>query len=270
MPFAVVFDRVGKKVDENLLHPGLIGMDKPIDIEVGKGDTNATLLCLRFHYGLAIAHHLGQRIGSGDSDTFPDSICARSRISLISFSRCHPARRSDRCLPSGGRWRRRIGIEELGEAEDRIERRAKLMAHAGKELRFRQRVGLLRRGLGALQLDVLLLDLLVEEFAVGAHAYPVPPWLASLNVIVPPRATSMVFPSSSTWTTVSAAGEASSVGVADPSVAAGDVLPAWQPLQAIRAIPQIARAPGADRSKAALPSSIASRGVGRAPFVRFL
>ena len=29
--------------------------------------------------------------GSGDSDTFPDSITARSRISLISFSRCHPA-----------------------------------------------------------------------------------------------------------------------------------------------------------------------------------
>ena len=29
-------------------------------------------------------------IGSGDSDNFPDSICARSRISLISFRRYHP------------------------------------------------------------------------------------------------------------------------------------------------------------------------------------
>ena len=28
---------------------------------------------------------------SGDSDTLPDSITARSRISLISLSRCHPA-----------------------------------------------------------------------------------------------------------------------------------------------------------------------------------
>ena len=29
--------------------------------------------------------------GSSDSDTLPASIAARSRISLISFSRCHPA-----------------------------------------------------------------------------------------------------------------------------------------------------------------------------------
>ncbi len=28
---------------------------------------------------------------SVDSDTFPDSITERSRISLINFSRCHPA-----------------------------------------------------------------------------------------------------------------------------------------------------------------------------------
>src|ERR1035438_10608926 len=53
----------------------------------------------------------------------------------------------------GGRWWRGIGNDELGEAEDRIERRAKLMTHAGKEIRFRE-VGLLRGGLGALQFDV--------------------------------------------------------------------------------------------------------------------
>src|ERR1019366_8969449 len=33
----------------------------------------------------------------------------------------------------GGGWRRRIGTHELRETEDRIERRAKLMAHAGKD-----------------------------------------------------------------------------------------------------------------------------------------
>ena len=40
------------------------------------------------------------------------------------------------------------------------------MAHAGKEIRFRE-VGLLRGGLGALQLDVRLLERLLEAFALG-------------------------------------------------------------------------------------------------------
>src|SRR5208283_3375974 len=66
----------------------------------------------------------------------------------------------------GGCGRRGIGIDELGEAEDGIERRAELMAHAGKEGRFRQ-VGFFRRGPGSLQLDVLLLERLVETLALA-------------------------------------------------------------------------------------------------------
>jgi hypothetical protein len=46
----------------------------------------------------------------------------------------------------GGCRRRGVGVDELGETQDRIERRAKLVAHAGKEIRFRE-VGLFRRGL---------------------------------------------------------------------------------------------------------------------------
>ena len=93
-------------------------------------------------------------VGSSDSDSFPDSISARSRISLISSSRYHPAWRIWSMLAFWeARRRRGVGLHELGETEDRIERRAQLMAHAGKEIRFRE-IGFFRRGLGSLQLDV--------------------------------------------------------------------------------------------------------------------
>ena len=118
--------------------------------------------------------------GSGDSDSFPDSIIARSRISLISFSRCHPAWRIwCNAFLLGGRWRRGVGLHQLGETEDGIERAAQLMAHAGKEIRFRE-VGFFRRGLGALQLDVLFLQRLIQAFALrdvargGEHALQLP------------------------------------------------------------------------------------------------
>ena len=66
----------------------------------------------------------------------------------------------------GGRRRRGGGLQQLGEAEDRIERAAQLMAHAGEEIRFRE-VGFFRRGLGALQFDVRFLERLLEAFALG-------------------------------------------------------------------------------------------------------
>src|SRR5438874_1029540 len=43
----VVFDRVGKKVDENLLYPGRVGIDEARIVEAGKGHTDAALLRLR-------------------------------------------------------------------------------------------------------------------------------------------------------------------------------------------------------------------------------
>ena len=66
----------------------------------------------------------------------------------------------------GGRRQRGGRLHQLGETEDRIERAAQLMAHAGEEIRFRE-VGFLRRGLGALQLDVLFLQRLLEALALG-------------------------------------------------------------------------------------------------------
>ena len=154
----VVFDRVGKKVDENLLQPGPIGIDKVRDVELGKGHSDAALLPLRLDHGLAFEHDFGQRrrfprqrqLAGLDLREIQDFVDQFQQIpsrveNLVDAGRL------------GRRWRRGIGIDELGETEDRIERRAKLMAHAGKEIRFRE-VGFFRRGFGSLQLDVVFLQ----------------------------------------------------------------------------------------------------------------
>src|SRR5450830_360966 len=60
---AVVFNRIGKQVDEHLLHPGSIGMDKVRNAELGKGQFDAMLLRLRFAHGLTFKHDFGQRHG---------------------------------------------------------------------------------------------------------------------------------------------------------------------------------------------------------------
>ena len=163
----VVLDRVGKKVDENLLQPGPIGIHKARDIELRKGHFDAALLALRLDHGLAFHHHFAQRrrlrrqrkLSGLDLREIQDFVDQLQQIpsrveNLIDAGRL------------GGRWRRGIGIDELGEAQDRIERRAKLMAHAGKEIRFRE-VGFFRRGPGSLQLDVLFLQRLVEALGLG-------------------------------------------------------------------------------------------------------
>jgi len=52
----------------------------------------------------------------------------------------------------------------LGETEDRVQWRAKLVAHAGQEIRFGE-IGLVRRGDGAFQRDVIFLQRQLEPFA---------------------------------------------------------------------------------------------------------
>ena len=54
----------------------------------------------------------------------------------------------------------------MGETKNRIERAAKLMAHAGEEIRFGE-IGFLRRGFGAFQLDVCFLEGPFDAFALG-------------------------------------------------------------------------------------------------------
>ena len=105
--------------------------------------------------------------GSSESDTLPDSITARSRISLISFSRCQPAWRIWVMRPPARASAAGVAdLHQLGEPEDRVEGAAQLVAHAGEEVRLRQ-VRLLGGGLGALQLDVRLLERLLEALALG-------------------------------------------------------------------------------------------------------
>ena len=58
---AIVFDRVGKQVDQNLLYPGPIGIGKPGIIEWEKVDLDVALFRLGFGHGLAFDHNIDQR-----------------------------------------------------------------------------------------------------------------------------------------------------------------------------------------------------------------
>src|SRR4029077_16079435 len=60
-PQLVVFDCVGKKVDENLLQSGSIGTDKARGVELGKSHFDAPLLSLRVDHGPAFDHDFSQR-----------------------------------------------------------------------------------------------------------------------------------------------------------------------------------------------------------------
>ncbi len=147
-----------QQVDEDLLHPRSVALDVERDVE-SRGKT--TLMPRFCACGSIIVWHSrmisGSELASSDSDSFPDSISARSRISLISSSRYHPACRIWSmlrfCETVGGGDAR---FHELGETENRAQRRAELVAHAGKEVRLRE-VGLFRDGhrLVQLQLDLL-------------------------------------------------------------------------------------------------------------------
>ena len=85
--------------------------------------------------------------------SWPASIFERSSTSLISPSRCLPLRLH--ALQHVAHLRRRLAVDavedQLGVAEDGVERRAQLVAHVGEELRL-----VLARDL---ELPALLLDL---------------------------------------------------------------------------------------------------------------
>ena len=56
----VIFDRIGKQVDQNLLHPGSIGMNKESAFELGKTHLDTAFLRLRLDHVLAFEHDCGQ------------------------------------------------------------------------------------------------------------------------------------------------------------------------------------------------------------------
>ena len=102
-------------------------------------------------------------------ETVPDSIFDRSRMSLIRLSRSEPAR-VDRAREFGlllVEIALRVVGQQLRQDQQRVERRAQLVAHVGQEFGLvlggeRQLLGLLLdRAAGHVDLEVLGLDLLL-------------------------------------------------------------------------------------------------------------
>ncbi len=56
----VVFDRVGKKVDKNLLYPGPVGFDKAWCFKMVKAHADAMLFRQRFYHRFAFVHDFRQ------------------------------------------------------------------------------------------------------------------------------------------------------------------------------------------------------------------
>ena len=129
----------------------------------GKAHADAAFLRLRFDHGLAFEHDFGQRhrfqrqrqlagLDQREIENFVDQFQqVPSRLENL----------VDAALLGDG-WRRRAGLHELGKTEDRVERRAQLMAHAGEKFRFRE-VGFFRHGPGAFQLGILVLQRLARR-----------------------------------------------------------------------------------------------------------
>src|SRR6266699_327037 len=148
----VIFDRVGKKVYENLLYPGRVGIDEARIFEAGKAHADPALLRLRLDHRLALEHDPVQRhrfpgnrklagLDEREIENFVDQLqqippCLENLVDARLLRRCR---------------QRGTGFQELAEAEDCVERGAKLVAHAGKEIRFGE-VRLFRDGLGVGQL----------------------------------------------------------------------------------------------------------------------
>src|SRR5262249_35919645 len=70
---------------------------------------------------------------SGVSSSLPASIFERSRTSLMGPGAIHAAERFQRLFRAEPR---RVGDHHLRQADDGVERRAQLVAHAGEELRL--------------------------------------------------------------------------------------------------------------------------------------
>ncbi len=160
----VVLDGVGQKVDENLLQPRPVGVDEVRDLELGKGHADTALLRLRLYHRLAFAHDLGQRYRLQRQRQLP-RLDQREIEDFVDQVQQVPS-----CLENlidaallRDRRRRSAGFHELGKAENGAQRRAQLVAHAGKEIGLRE-VGVFRDGHRVVQLQ---LDLLAHGI-VGA------------------------------------------------------------------------------------------------------
>src|SRR6185295_19571582 len=94
-------------------------------------------LRLRLDHGLAFAHYFDQQYRFQRQRKLP-GLDQREIEDLVDQFQQVPPRLENLIDASllGDRWRRRSGFHELGETENRTERRAQLVAHAGQEIRF--------------------------------------------------------------------------------------------------------------------------------------
>ena len=104
---------------------------------------------------------LSRSTGSSSSAIMPASTFDRSRMSLISESRCCAAGEdvADVLVLAGAQLAHQAVLERLGEADDRVQRRAQLVRHG------RQELGL--HPAGVLELDVLFLQRALDALALG-------------------------------------------------------------------------------------------------------
>ena len=163
----VVLDRVGEQVDDNLLEAGPVCLDEGRLVEAGKGHGHAALLRLGLHHGLAFGHDLaqGHRLARDGHLAGFDHRQVEDLVDELQEMPSRPENLADASLLRVG-WLRHGRLHQLREAQDRIERAAKLVAHARQKIGLRE-VGLLRRGLGGLQLGVGFEESLLVALALG-------------------------------------------------------------------------------------------------------
>ena len=125
--------------------------------QLEKTHGNAVLLRLRLDHGLAIEHGVAERHGFQRQLQFA-GLDHGEIEDLVDQVQQVPPRLENLAgaFLLSERLRRGVGFHQLCESEDRIERRAQLMAHVGKEIRFRP-VGLFRNGPGVVQFHFDLL-----------------------------------------------------------------------------------------------------------------
>jgi hypothetical protein len=132
----VVLDGVAEQVGEDLLDP--VASPNTADVPAA----SSTLIRMpRLAASLATSAVVASTSSARSSVVvcrrrLPESMRDRSRTSLIISSRCQPA--CWICATHGPLGRRQrmapVDLEQLGEAEHRVERRAQLVAHAREEV----------------------------------------------------------------------------------------------------------------------------------------
>src|ERR1022692_3019859 len=122
---AVVLDRIGKKVDENLFHASPISMHKTGYVEPWECHLYITLFRLRPDHALAFEHDIGQRYRLPRQWRMP-GFDFREIENFVNQRQQMPSRLKNLgyAFHLDRRWRWRIGFHQLSKPEDSIERAA--------------------------------------------------------------------------------------------------------------------------------------------------